>query len=38
MFLRRGLGIKRLEGWNKDSTLRHIWTLFARLDPYGWHE
>jgi len=26
----RGLGIKKLEVWNKASLLIHIWNLFAR--------
>jgi hypothetical protein len=25
-----GLGLKRIEVWNKTSMLRHIWSLFAR--------
>jgi hypothetical protein len=25
-----GLGLKRLEVWNKTSMLRHIWSIFAR--------
>jgi hypothetical protein len=25
-----GLGLKRLEVWNKSATLRHIWNIFAQ--------
>jgi hypothetical protein len=26
----RGLGIKKLEEWNKATMMRHIWSLFAK--------
>lgn len=25
-----GVGLKRLEGWNKSDILRHIWNLFVK--------
>jgi hypothetical protein len=30
-----GLGIKRLEVWNKASMMIHIWSLFARVGLFG---
>jgi hypothetical protein len=28
--LRGGLGLKKLEEWNRAATLKHIWSLFAQ--------
>jgi hypothetical protein len=27
-----GLGLKRIDVWNKAAMLRHIWNLFSRAD------
>ena len=32
-----GLGLCKLEEWNKATVMRFIWSLFARAISCGWH-